>query len=146
MPTIYWVNFVLLNLQIVSHSWINPDTFTYLLKHTVIRKEQIIARLLLLIHDRIWTHLGKRVIFILILKSHQKMTDINECASSPCVQGTCVDEIARYRCVCEVLFIGVNCERCEFQLMSSSIFIFFYVIERFLKKTSDFFLSLNSLL
>nr|XP_022298021.1 fibropellin-1-like isoform X3 [Crassostrea virginica]XP_022298022.1 fibropellin-1-like isoform X3 [Crassostrea virginica] len=37
--------------------------------------------------------------------------NINECASSPCVEGTCVDEIARYRCVCEVLFIGVNCDK-----------------------------------
>lgn len=37
--------------------------------------------------------------------------EIDECASSPCIHGNCVDEIAKYECTCEVFYIGIYCEK-----------------------------------
>ena len=39
-------------------------------------------------------------------------TEINECESSPCQHnGTCIDEVNRYSCVCIPGYTGVNCEK-----------------------------------
>lgn len=35
---------------------------------------------------------------------------INECASSPCVYGKCIDLHTTYMCKCNQGFTGVNCE------------------------------------
>lgn len=37
-------------------------------------------------------------------------TNINECESSPCLSGTCIDKIGGYKCECEVGFEGVHCQ------------------------------------
>ena len=39
------------------------------------------------------------------------ISDINECASDPCVNGgICYNELDRYRCECQPGYNGVNCE------------------------------------
>lgn len=37
-------------------------------------------------------------------------TNINECASNPCLnQGTCIDDVAGYKCVCMLPYTGMTC-------------------------------------
>lgn len=36
--------------------------------------------------------------------------DIDECESSPCVQGNCTDQVNGYLCKCIPGYIGVNCD------------------------------------
>ena len=36
--------------------------------------------------------------------------DINECTSSPCVHGTCSDEVNEYSCTCDAGYKGDQCE------------------------------------
>ena len=40
---------------------------------------------------------------------HNCETNINECASEPCVHGNCIDGIGEYHCICDIPFTGVNC-------------------------------------
>ena len=37
-------------------------------------------------------------------------SDVDECASNPCQNGTCMDGINDYTCNCTVGFIGKNCD------------------------------------
>lgn len=37
-------------------------------------------------------------------------TEIDECASAPCVNGNCIEEVNSYRCICFPGFEGINCE------------------------------------
>ena len=37
-------------------------------------------------------------------------SDINECGSSPCVYGTCTDNVNSYTCNCDDGYTGTNCE------------------------------------
>lgn len=39
--------------------------------------------------------------------------DINECESSPCVHGSCMDQVNRYVCECTPGYIGVSCDTGE---------------------------------
>ena len=36
--------------------------------------------------------------------------EVNECASTPCINGICVDGENFYICICDQGFTGVNCE------------------------------------
>ena len=37
-------------------------------------------------------------------------TDINNCASAPCLNGgRCIDQVAGYRCVCQIEYVGDTC-------------------------------------
>ena len=39
-------------------------------------------------------------------------TEINECESTPCLNGaTCTDDVNKYRCTCVAGYDGVMCER-----------------------------------
>ncbi len=43
------------------------------------------------------------------------LTEINECESSPCSNdGTCVDAISGYHCICKPGFNYTHCENSEF--------------------------------
>ena len=39
----------------------------------------------------------------------EHVTDIDECLSSPCVHGTCVNELDRYTCLCDDDYAQPNC-------------------------------------
>jgi hypothetical protein len=36
--------------------------------------------------------------------------DIDECASSPCINGECVDKVNGYTCVCDAGWTGTLCD------------------------------------
>ena len=36
--------------------------------------------------------------------------NIDECAESPCVHGSCIDGVAEYTCQCDAGFEGINCD------------------------------------
>jgi len=46
-------------------------------------------------------------------------TDIDECASQPCVHGTCNNLLNQYRCSCEPGYTGTNCDEgnCYIELL-----------------------------
>ncbi|XP_053247460.1 protein crumbs homolog 1 [Podarcis raffonei] len=37
-------------------------------------------------------------------------TNIDECASNPCVHGNCSDRVAMYKCICDLGYTGLRCE------------------------------------
>lgn len=41
----------------------------------------------------------------------QFISDINECQSSPCVNGNCTNHVNNYTCECQPGFTGVNCDK-----------------------------------
>ena len=38
------------------------------------------------------------------------LLDIDECASMPCINGDCIDQVGSYQCRCNNAFSGTNCE------------------------------------
>lgn len=55
--------------------------------------------------------------------------NINECAPQPCAEGsTCIDDIAKFKCICPPSKRGKRCEICKYILMiiTSLLFIYFF--------------------
>ena len=54
------------------------------------------------------------------------IADINECLSRPCYNGAiCLDEVARYTCVCAPGYEGINCQigRLKFSKLSKETIV-----------------------
>ena len=48
---------------------------------------------------------------VTIMKTCQRVVDIDDCANSPCQNsGTCTDNVNGHTCTCVVGFSGENCE------------------------------------
>ena len=41
------------------------------------------------------------------------LTDINECSSNPCLNGTCIDEINMFSCECDGGWKGLLCDKTD---------------------------------
>jgi len=39
-----------------------------------------------------------------------RVSEVDECQSSPCVHGTCKDHVSSYSCTCDAGYYGDNCE------------------------------------
>ena len=52
--------------------------------------------------------------------------DIDECASSPCVNGDCVDEVSGYTCVCPAGYRGVLCDESKLKKVPTLMPSYFY--------------------
>lgn len=56
--------------------------------------------------------------FLLCINLIYFFLEINECISFFCIYGICIDEIVRYLCSCDILFIGDNCEKGKFLIFN----------------------------
>lgn len=63
------------------------------------------------------------LIFIQNIFPNYPYTDVDECASSPCVHGNCTDQINGYVCECIHGYIGVVCET-GIWFMPFSLFVY----------------------
>ena len=50
------------------------------------------------------------IILIIIVYLTRSFVDRNECASSPCVNGKCIDVVNGYRCECQSGYTGTVCD------------------------------------
>lgn len=64
--------------------------------------------------------------FLLCINLVYFFLDINECIGFFCIYGICIDEIVRYLCSCDILFIGDNCEKGIFLIFNVLIFFWNY--------------------
>lgn len=47
----------------------------------------------------------------LIFRLSSQFSDIDECASSPCIHGTCQDAINNFTCTCDEGFTSTLCDQ-----------------------------------
>ncbi len=58
-----------------------------------------------------WNHINNYFFLITFFS-----TDIDECASAPCVNGRCVDGLASFQCICEPGWTGLLCDIGKFSI------------------------------
>lgn len=46
-----------------------------------------------------------------IYKICNLFSDLNECESSPCINGTCLDAINNFVCLCDSGYTGIHCDQ-----------------------------------
>ena len=59
----------------------------------------------------LWIYYSEQIDTQHIIYFH--LLDINECASNPCKNGLCQDDVNRYRCDCTAGWTGTHCETSE---------------------------------
>lgn len=57
------------------------------------------------------------------------ISDFNECVSSPCVHGTCIDQLHSYTCQCQLGYTGTNCETGQLVLHNTTQLIKIIIIQ-----------------
>lgn len=50
-------------------------------------------------------------LMLVIYKICNLFSDLNECESSPCINGTCLDAINNFVCLCDSGYTGIQCDQ-----------------------------------
>ena len=115
MPLSFWLILVLLAKLQQRYNYDKTFAYQITISENVLKKSKLMIALTSLRHahipfplvrllDKLWKSLQSVLANIFF-------ADINECASSPCLNGgACADQINGYVCTCLTGYAGTNCE------------------------------------